>query len=778
MSVEKKLVIDCQVFQTSSWHRGMGKYSLALLDALLAERELRVTYKPYFIFNDSLQVPEAVETMLAKADQGTIIRLPLKLPREPRNEHSVEEARLANKSIFGHHLPSYVSGAFDYMILALYLDEVCPVFPDNAEEKLLIYYDAIPHLYYERYNKFAGFFDNFYYPHTATVYEATKLLAISKTVANDLTVTFGFPAERIHVINGAPIPREELEPDIPCAQLLKSTRYILMPTGQELRKNNKRAVEGFSLFNQSLEKKLRLVITSHFTEEGRKELQAISRDIVFTGNVSESEIDWLYQNCEALLFPSEYEGLGLPVLEGVCANKPIACSDISVFREISHDAFEFFNPFDTQDIATALRHQYDADGVSPKAYRKIKQRYTWQETARASLVALRTRSPGLTKKVKRLKVAIFCPDPAGFSAIGKVVIESHAWYAEYFDITYYFDRGPNHKIMRPNPLPALVHCRSAEDVTAADLAVYDATIYHIGNSEYHLNTLHVALAVPGYVILHDTFLQGAYNGFAELGYISSQRFELEKKLDGLTEATQSQSTFLVSLINNQHGIIAHSGYAKRAIKERLFNKNVSVRQANLPVSVPVFPETVYRPVGSVTTIAFAGILASVKGIDVMEEIATSEEFNECQINIFGYSAVEPEQVNKLRNLPHVRLVTSPSDHEFQTLMRQTDILINVRLAYRGETSLTTLEAMRYGAVVFVRAFGWYDELPDDVVIKLDDPYMTMPKLSDTVRNPEGCQQIGERAVRHIALHHKHKTYAQTMYELIINVKNQKDETEQ
>jgi glycosyltransferase involved in cell wall biosynthesis len=80
-------------------------------------------------------------------------------------------------------------------------------------------------------------------------------------------------------------------------------------------------------------------------------MTAYSDDIVFTGNVSEGTMKWLFDNCAFLVFPSEYEGLGLPVLEAIDSKKQIACSDISVFRELSATAFLFFDPLDPESSA-------------------------------------------------------------------------------------------------------------------------------------------------------------------------------------------------------------------------------------------------------------------------------------------------------------------------------------------------------------------------------------------------------------------------------------------
>lgn len=771
---KQTMIIDCQVFQTASWHRGMGKYSRALLEELLNDKSFGDSYTPYLLFTDKLPIPQEIEGVLERyAEKASVLRLPLELPKEPRNEFSIEPTRKQNSRILQNSLHERFNDQYDFLILALYLDEVCPVFPKGRiNKKALVYYDSIPYLYHERYNAFAGFFNHFYFPHTATVYEADKVLCISETVANDLRITFGLPAERLSSINGAAIPRQHLKASQPAIADLQPSRYILMNTGQELRKNNKRAIEAFERFNNRTNAGMQLVITSTFSEESRQELGALSKNVVFTGNVSEGELKWLYDNCVFLVFPSEYEGLGLPVLEAIESKKSMVCSNISVFREISTDAFKMFDPLDIDDMADTIQEMYEGISLPDVAlyYPAIAEKYTWHNTVGHLIDALA--SPlDLPTVVKKPRIAIFCPEPSGFSAIGKVVIESHAWYSTYFDVTYYFDKGPNHKSIRPNPLPALADCRSVEEFSEHDYETYDAVIYHVGNSEYHLNTIHTALVFPGYVILHDTFLRGAYDNLLELGYITEQRFRLEEKLDKLIDESkaikQPECSFLTSLVNNQKGVVTHSEYAKRAVESRLVKEgsNVLVRKVDLPVATPLFADIVH-PKSNQIIISFAGILASVKGTDIMENIAVSDEFTDCVINIFGYSAVEPDQIARLKQLPHVNLITSPSDFVFQNLMATSDILINVRHAYKGETSLTTLEAMRFGVDVLVRDFGWYSELPDDAVTKIGHPELVLETLKEIVSNPDKRHRIRHEALHYIEKKHTHQQYAQGMASLI------------
>lgn len=765
----KPLVIDCQVFQTAAWHRGMGKYSLALLRYCLELPEIR-DRPVYLLFNKNAENNEGVKNLLKEViPEAHLLEVSLLNPREPRDRHSVEPIRQKNKLILNKTLLKYFTSPVDFIILALYLDDVCPAFPNEMiSEKALLYYDAIPYLYHYRYGQFKGFFENFYLPHTATVFEATKIFTISKTVANDLHIFFGIPEHRIFNIDGASIPRSSEKAIKPHNLSLVPGTFVLMPSGQELRKNNERATQAFQNFLVRSNKDLKLVMTSYFTKEARHSLRKLSESVIFTGNVSEPELTWLYQNCKFVLFASEYEGLGLPVLEAVDHDKLVACSDISVFREMSKKAFYYFDPLDEESITHALlrvdaKAAKEPDSIK-KEYINLREKYSWHITAHKLSRAL---SSSEHTEIHKKRIAILCPDPSGFSAIGKVIAESHAWYSEYFDIDYYYDKGRGHRVVRPNPIEYAAPHYDAADFNENRYKKYDAVIYHVGNSEYHLNTIRAALSLPGYVILHDTNLEGAYKNLVEASYISEKRFVGEKRLDDLLNNDKLHlSAFLTSIVNNQIGVVVHSEYAKDAVKAKLLNSKIKVSQINLPVDTPIFSSIEKNYENRHIVISFGGIIAKIKGTDFIEKVALSPIFSECHINVFGFSAVAPQQLLKLSYLPNVSLKTNPTDFEFQQLMRDTDILLNVRLAYQGETSLTTLEEMRYGGLVMVRDFGWYSELPDNVVIKVSNTNSVLKKLENIINRPSKIRSMGSKAIRYINANHSHHSYAEEMYKLI------------
>jgi glycosyltransferase involved in cell wall biosynthesis len=764
------IYIDAQVFQTAAWHRGMGKYSLVLLmDVIpLAKKNDRLT----LLFNANLTIPDAIQEYLKSLKNVEFAHLNLAVPKEPRDEFNIQPVRLKNKQILNEYFNQTNVSSPTFFILALYLDEVCSVFPDGDGKKLLVYYDSIPYLYHERYGQFKGFFDHFFLPHTATVYEATTLLSISNTVANDLKIFFGVPDRKISNIDGASIPKPKVVSVKP-SSMEGINQFILMPSGQELRKNNARAMRAFRSFVNTTKQDIKLVVTSFFTDEARMQLEEESGgNVIFTGNVSSEELAWLYENSQFILFPSEYEGLGLPVLEAVDENKLVVCSDISVFREISPDAFIYFDPLDEESIKNALITATKGDNlpdISSK-YAAIKNHYKWSRSARLTYEAFDRKIEN--QVVKKKKIAILCPDPSGFSAIGKVVAESHSVYSDYFDIDYYFDKGPGHRVVRPNLISYVSEACTAAEFDAEKYDTYDAVVYHIGNSEYHLEIIRSALTLPGYAILHDTYLDGLYLNLREADYISPKRLKLEEDIDksiaNSSNLTQLKSSKLASLVTEQKAVIVHSHYAHDAVNQLFIHEKSRAVKLNLPVDTnSVIADMAHRSEADYKpTIALAGIIAGVKGINIIESLAQDPRFSHCLVKVFGFSFAEPEEIQRLALMPNVEVSSNPSDFEFQRNMSKVDILVNVRQHYKGETSLTTLEAMRYGAAVIVKKVGWYDELPSDIVIKVQDNDEVELAVEKLINSPSDLNEISRKAIELVRDSYSHDQYASGMFDTI------------
>jgi hypothetical protein len=189
-------------------------------------------------------------------------------------------------------------------------------------------------------------------------------------------------------------------------------KYLLMPSGPIVHKNNERAVRAFEKFNKLHNHEYTLYITSNFDEGTQEKLKSISKKVVFTGNISDEMLVGAYRQASAVLFPSLAEGLGMPVLEAALENIPVACSNIPVLSELSKDAFYQFDPTNIESISNSLQ-QAVAKSDWPKrikAYKELRNKYTWGRSADILNTGLTTSRKLSSEHLKRLRLIIPRPN--------------------------------------------------------------------------------------------------------------------------------------------------------------------------------------------------------------------------------------------------------------------------------------------------------------------------------------------------------------------------------
>lgn len=127
------------------------------------------------------------------------------------------------------------------------------------------------------------------------------------------------------------------------------------------------------------------------------EASSVREAIVFAGFVAPEDLPDLYAAAEAVVFPSLYEGFGLPVLEAMACGAPVACSDRSSLPEVAGDAALLFDPADHEAMAEAMRRLVrDAGLRRDLATRGLarSREFTWRRTAERTLQEIRWAAGG------------------------------------------------------------------------------------------------------------------------------------------------------------------------------------------------------------------------------------------------------------------------------------------------------------------------------------------------------------------------------------------------
>lgn len=611
---KKILIADCQVFQEPAWHRGMGKYSLALLKHLLKNDSFSKIYDLHLLLNENLEKdPEVLKVVSEELDGAQIIWGDLPVYRNGQSLTRVQ--RKSKDSVNNLVGDLFEKEDVTFLIMSLFLQSACPVFPDNSN-KILLYYDLIMLQYYRMYLGLGPSEQHF--AHYKTVFESDKILSISKTAANDLTLYLGIMKEKIADIDGAPIKRKGITAKKPSINL--EGNFILMPSGGDPRKNNHRAVMGFEDFNKSNGEKYKLILTSYFGKGMIKELNKISKNLIFTGNVEESELAWLYENCEAVLFAPEYEGLGMPILEAADYGKPVACSDISVFREISPTAFYYFDHESPISISNTLTEVFaDVDFYSKKSeYKSILKDYSWESTAEKVLEVLTSSNKCDTNTIKKKKLAMVCSNIQISNYSGYLAALNYSKLMEEYEVEMFYDLEGGGEVLRPNHLAFVNEVNSLFNLDGDNMNEYERVLYFIEDDKNTPLIVAKALAIKGDIILLSESLKNVYVSLLNKKFISKNRLKAEEIISSEVKGLD----YLVSLLKNSNKIFTDKGVAK-AIKNNKTLLNIDQSKTyNLDIfGLPELPYNIPKSdLSKLTTVYISGNLADLNITNIVSSI--------------------------------------------------------------------------------------------------------------------------------------------------------------
>lgn len=575
--MKKILIVDGQLLQTNAFYRGMGGYTYNLISHFMVQRpDVRVLV----ILNQQLECGQerldALQAMMPGAELHQ-----LSLPFQPKPQTGEEERAVAALDAFIAAEAPLDSHEVTYFIPALFLFDYCAVFPSGVR-KTLLFHDLTPLIFRDDLAKY--FPAHLYFPRFKTIFEADIVFTNSATTGDDLQLYLGFDPARLVTIDGSlnahvhAAPKEAAhDPTTILRRLgLHGKDYLLMPTGGTEFKNNVRAVQAFARLKEALTTDLKIVLTSFFRDYEKDELRFVGEeDVVFTGNVDGDELAALFEGAKAVVLPSLYEGLGLPVLEGIAHNKPVACSDIAVFREIPHfkEALYVFDPRDVESITEAMLRAAAAAGFEQKRtyYSTILEKYNWDRSAKLFAEALGQPERFDPRPAAKKRVAILCPDPRKNKDVGVFAQRMYGYGLQAgIELVYFIDPGgpddPTETVL-PDYIRslALVYDIAAVYEKLPELRP-SATLHFLANDKRFAKLLRAQLSLPGYTYIGNEGYQAVIEEMAVQGMLSSSQQEAEARLG---EAAKRLGGFETpSVLAQAKGVIVER-HARRSLEKTL-----------------------------------------------------------------------------------------------------------------------------------------------------------------------------------------------------------------
>jgi glycosyltransferase involved in cell wall biosynthesis len=231
------------------------------------------------------------------------------------------------------------------------------------------------------------------------VRRSDRVIADSQSTRDDLVELLGAAPERVDVVPlglGTVQRRAPLaERDVRARFDLGERRVVLSLSAKRPHKNLLALLGALAHLPPAQRPVLVLpgYATAHELElRQRAHALQIDADVRFPAWVSAEELEGLWALTQAFVFPSLYEGFGLPVLEAMARGVPVACSDASSLPEVAGDAALLFAPRDEAAIAQALARLLS----DPELAQKLRERglgraheFTWEHTARLTLESYR-----------------------------------------------------------------------------------------------------------------------------------------------------------------------------------------------------------------------------------------------------------------------------------------------------------------------------------------------------------------------------------------------------
>lgn len=795
-----RIVLDLQSLQTTgSRNRGIGRYSMALAQAMISEGT-----RHEFLIMLNHAFPDTVEAVrqefadLLPPESIVLFEIPTPVSDlNPDNRWRCRTAELIREHFLQQLRPDWVH------VSSLFEGGDNSVTSIGRFARLptaVTLYDLIPYLHPEHYLAHP-MVRSWYMRKLAHLRNADLLLAISEHSRQEAIEALGLPADRVvNVSTDADARFRVIDMDRATVHSLRDRYglrrdFVMYTGGIDYRKNMEGLIEAYACLPATVRMDHQLAIMGQAQEEERGRLLAVASrlglskdEVVLTGYVSDQDLVGLYNLCKLFVFPSLHEGFGLPALEAMRCGAPVIGSNRTSIPEVIGLEEALFDPASTRSICESLKRALTDDQFRYRLRehgRVQTQKFSWSASARRALEALealherRQRAQGARVQVpagpSRPRLAYFSPLPPEKSGIADYSAELLPELARYYEIDLITDLA---EISDPWLAANFQRRTVAEFQRRAH--EYDRLLYHFGNSLYHRHMFALLARYPGTVVLHDFFLSGILSYFETTTPGSSVFRQVLYRSHGYPALRDwrlkgAEETMWIypccwEVLQGAQGVIVHSEHSLR-LAEEFFSVRTDGHLVRIPSlrSVPRRPNrTASRKALGLPEDAFLvcsfGILGPTKLNHCLlkawldSDLARDEG---CYLLFVGEEQRNPyeqslrQQIRASGARSRVKIIGYVTSEAYQHYLAAVDVAVQLRTRSRGEMPRSVFDCLAHGVVTLVNSHGALAELPEDTAVRLPDVFSDAELtevLERLYRDPARRQALGQAAIAYVRAH--------------------------
>jgi glycosyltransferase involved in cell wall biosynthesis len=772
------VLVDVQATQSASYRdRGVARYTAELAGALWRRHPSLVHS---FLLNPDQPPPGSVEALVASGRLAYSDRV------------DVEAARLL-------HVCSPIE-------LDVPISRVWPARAASRGMRLAVtLYDLIPEIFAARYLEDPGLRRR-YRSRLELVRAADLILAISDTTARDAVEILHVPDDRVVVVGAAaadsytrPVSRTEALTAARAAVEGLEERFVLYTGGMDDRKNFHGLFRAWGLMPREIRDGWQLVMVCSMDEPTRNHLVHLARvagieaRLLLPGFVPDAVLRLLYQSTDLFVYPSLYEGYGLPVAEALaCGARTIGSSSSSVGELLVPGAS--FDPERDDAIAGAIEQALTDDATRSLLDEQAAQpRPGWDAVAdRVADAYERLLARPQPAARRRPLVAVVTPLPPATSGVADFSYRMLAELREFCDVHAFAD-GRRHvsSDLGPPRAPGGIDVLPVRFLVDQERARggYDCVVYCVGNSEFHAGALAQLRRRSGVVLAHEVRLTDLYalsadepgavpGGFAACLHAMYDGLPADAGMSGRLTPDESERfgvLMAAELVALADRFVVMSRFAADRVALDIDEEHAE-RVAVLPFAGR---DVVERPTPAAErepVIASFGIVNDIKlnSLPIAALPAVRARCPDAALVFVGPCADSDR--TRLTDLAaslgvseHVTITGAVTDAEYASWLDRAVVAVQLRRSANGECSGTVADCMASGVVPIVSGIGAGRDLPADGVVSVG-PSVSAGALAsvviDLLGDPDRRRDLAAGG-RAYAAAHSHAVVARRLFEDVI-----------